>query len=183
MTPDQFLQLIEKKRQQLEAVQRQIMPVKGGAIAKSHFQNNIIKGGFVDNGLHKWTPAKRLSKKSNRAANRYPTLLSSRRMLFGSINYTPGNGMVTIYNRQPYAAIHNEGGTITIPQRQQIMHFTRKGKLTFKHARLARYAQRVTISQSTIKMPKRQFIGESRELTEKINKKFESEIRQVLNQP
>lgn len=174
------MSLIEKKRAELERLQRQVMPVKGGAMAKAHFQDNFRKGGFVNNGLHKWDKAKRQRAGAKGARANYRTLLSSRSHLYSSIEYKPGNGEVTIFNNVPYAAIHNEGGTINLPGRQQVMHFTNKGRLTTKNAKKARYAQKATIGPHSVTMPKRQFIGQSAELTEKIDKKFESEIRQIL---
>lgn len=180
MIPKQFLALIEKKRAELEQLQRQVMPVKGGAMAKAHFQDNFRKGGFVDRGLQKWAPAKRQKDGKKGAKANYRTLLSSRNHLFSSIEYRPGNGEVTIYNNVPYAAIHNEGGTINLPGRQQVLHFTGKGRFTSKNAKKAKYAQKANVGAHTVNMPKRQFIGESHELTEKIDKKFESEIRQIL---
>ena len=182
MTPEQFMSLVEKKRAEIENLQKRIMPVKGGAIAKAHFQDNFRKGGFVNNGLQPWVPAKRINEAKKKASSRYKTLLSGRNHLYSAITYTPGLGEVVLINNTPYAAIHNEGGTINIPQRQHEMYFTRKGRITFKHAKLARYGQKVTIRQTFIEMPKRQFMGESRELNDKIEKKMDAEVRFILKQ-
>ncbi|MDR0815078.1 MAG: phage virion morphogenesis protein [Bacteroidales bacterium] len=159
MTPNQFSQTLKQHATAINQLMSRTLPVKAGAIAKAHFQENFRLGGFVDNGFHKWTPAKRLNpkpiknKKSKTktppAANRYGTLLSGRNHLFDSINYRPEQGSVTIYNDVEYAAVHNEG--------------LRAGR-----------------GKGFI-MPKRRFMGESKELSQKITNLIDTELRNILN--
>lgn len=109
MTPEQFLQNIKLKQRDFEQLMNRTLPIKVGAMAKAHFQENFEKGGFVNNGLKKWKPAKRLSSGKKGAASNYGTLLSARNHLFNSISYVPGFGQVKIINPVEYAAVHNEG--------------------------------------------------------------------------
>ena len=37
------------------------LPVAAGKFAKQHFQDDFLKGGFVNGGIHPWSPAKRFS--------------------------------------------------------------------------------------------------------------------------
>ncbi|MDR2292112.1 MAG: phage virion morphogenesis protein [Prevotellaceae bacterium] len=141
-----------------------MLPVKVGALAKSHFQDNFRKGGFVNNGLHAWQPAKRLLAKNiprrrargklvrrnkRTAAMLYKTLLSGRNHLFSSVYYTPLRSAVRIYNPVEYAAVHNEG--------------LRAGR-----------------GKGFI-MPKRQFIGESAELNKAVQQAVVKELSKILN--
>lgn len=62
MTPEQFITKLAKQQQALERCVHRELPIKVGREAKNHFQENFQKGGFVDGGLHKWKPAKRIGK-------------------------------------------------------------------------------------------------------------------------
>lgn len=187
MDVNQFLNLLQQKASEINNMMMRTMPIKAGAIAKAHFQENFRKGGFVNNGLQSWKPAKRLSAKRKSARNNYKTLLSSRNHLFSSIRYESGVGEVKIINDVPYAKIHNEGGTVTIPARTAVLAFRRiksgkdKGRTRFtKNTAKAHFAQKATIGGHTIMMPKRQFIGESKELNDKVTAKITEELTKIL---
>lgn len=147
MTPEQFITKLAKQQQAMERLVHRELPVKVGREAKDHFQENFHKGGFVDGGLHRWKPAKRISN-SKDPNSKYGTLLSKPQHLHDSIDYVPGNAEVHIQNKVPYAAVHNEGGKAG------------RGKGFI--------------------MPKRQFIGDSKELDEKIMKTMEESVEQEL---
>lgn len=126
MTIEQFLNTIKANQKGIENLMNRVLPIKIGATAKAHFQENFVKGGFVNKGLQKWKPAKRLLLGKKGAKDNYKTLLSSRNNLFSATNYTPGKAQVTIHNKTPYAAVHNEGlkagrgKGFTMPKRQFI---------------------------------------------------------------
>ncbi|MTK63617.1 MAG: hypothetical protein F8N15_03590 [Methanobacterium sp.] len=150
MSTNDFSKLISRKQKELEQLQNRTLPIKIGAIAKAHFQNNFRLGGFVDNGLHAWKPSKRLSYngKSTKVDRNNKTLLSSRNHLFSSIEYTYQPGLVIIKNEVPYAAVHNYG---------------------FKAGR-----------GKGFQMPKRQFIGPSAELNQKVEQKIYEEVNNIM---
>jgi len=141
MSPDEFAKLIEQKASEIRELHDRTLPIKGGAMAKAHFQDNFRKGGFVNDGLQRWKPKKK--------PNGYKELLSGKNHLFSSIQSVPAEGEVRIVNTLPYAAVHNEG-----LQAGRGKGFT---------------------------MPKRQFIGESKELNEKIEKLIDTELSKILN--
>jgi len=180
MTVEQFLNTIQTHQKQLNQLMNRTLPIKGGALAKAHFQENFIKGGFVNNGLQKWTPAKRTLSGKKAALANYKTLLSSRNHLFSSIAYIPSPGMVKIINPVEYAAAHNEGATFVVKLRQQVIHFNSKGRFN-KDNKRAKYAQKVNIGAHSVTIPKRQFIGESRELNDKEVRLIEDELRKIVN--
>lgn len=148
MTPEQAIKELARKQHELERCVHRTLPVKVGREAKDHFQENFRKGGFVNGGLHKWKPSKRIGK-GKKAESKYGTLLSSRNHLYSSINYVPGDAEVHIQNKVPYAAVHNEG--------------LRAGR------------------GKGFQMPKRQFIGDSKELNEKVKNTIEQEIAKIIN--
>ena len=175
----EFRNLLNVKKKELNDLARRKMPVIVGQMAKSHFQENFRKSGFVNNGLNQWKPSKRLSNPGKSAASNYKTLTSGRNHLLSSIKYIPGDARVTIRNDVEYASIHNEGGTINMPARKQVIHFNKKGK--FSKLTLAHYAQKANRKAYSITMPKRQFIGESKELNEKIAARWEQEIEKTIH--
>ena len=147
MTPEAFNRLLQQREKELKRALERTIPVKVGRKAKNHFQDNFLKGGFVDNGLHPWQRSKRQGT-SKGAKGSYKTLLSGRNHLYSSINYRAEPYRVTLTNDVPYARVHNEG--------------LRAGR------------------GKGFTMPRRQFMGESRELTQKIRETIENEIGRIL---
>ena len=137
------------------------------------------------------------------ASARYKTLTSARNHLMSSTEAHIGRGEVSIENPVPYAVIHNEGGTIvsnpTITPKMRKYAWAMVYKLSGR--KRARKGKRAGGSKEAIpeeakkwmalaltkktkikiraKMPKRQFIGESRELVEKINKEVNDSIQRI----
>jgi phage gpG-like protein len=175
------------------------MPVIAGQMAVSHFKNNFRLGGFVNDGLHPWTPSKRIGM-NNSANNNYGTLLSGRNHLMNSIRYIPGDGQVTITNRVEYAGIHNEGGAVQIQTHPTVTQKMRKfawakfyeimGGRPAAGVPIPADAQRwrgIALTKKArldinirIVMPKRQFIGDSKELNDKITAKIESKVSEIF---
>lgn len=201
-----FAKQIERKRKELDTVMRRRMPVIAGRMAKDHFQDNFRQGGFVNRGLHPWPKAKRLSSGGTDASSKYNTLLSGRNHLFSSIKYLPSDYRVTIANELVYAPIHNWGGTVSVSVTDRMRRFawakfykasgrTKKNAIGQKKGRKEGKKHQVVNPQTSfwkglaltpkkklnIHIPQRQFLGESEELTTKINERIEQEIRNILN--
>ena len=150
MTPQEFIVRLDKhKKEGLHLIDR-ILPVKVGTMAEEHFKQNFLKGGFVNGGLHRWKPAKRLLRPKPGAANNSPTLMSPRTRLFRATKHVTYVAQTNIRNKTPYAAVHNEG--------------LRAGR------------------GKGFQMPKRQFIGDSKELNAEIEKTIDNEIEKILKQ-
>ena len=194
MDAKDFVKLIEQHQKELGELMRRKLPVIVGRMAKDHFQDNFRKGGFMNNGLQKWPQSKRQRSGTGSAAAQYGPLLSGRNHLFGSIKYMPGDYRVKVANGVPYAAIHNEGGTATPTVTPKMRRFAwamyykavgkKKGKKKTKEAGTQKNAAAgvwkalaLTKKQKlSIKIPKRKFLGESEELTKKINNTIEQQI-------
>ena len=195
---------MERERKALEKLMRREMPVIAGRMAQEHFQNNFRQGGFVNGGLHPWPKAKRLSSGRTDAAGNYGTLLSGRNHLFKSIKYIPTDYRVKISNDVVYAPIHNWGGTVAVTVIDRMRRFawakyretsgeTKKntgkksrGKATSKRApnpqaQMWKGLALTPKKKLNIRIPQRQFIGESEELNEKIEKKMAERIINILN--
>ena len=188
---------IRQRGKQIEELIRHQMPVKAGQIAVSHFKQNFRESGFVDNGLHPWRPAQRIGTAKG-AAGRRKTLTSGRNHLMSSIYSKPGDASVTVYNPVEYAGIHNEGGTLnvhpTVTKKMKKFAWARyyealglkKGEkppasIPEDAARWRRLAlTKKPKLDIKIDMPQRRFIGDSRELTSKLNAKLEQELENIL---
>lgn len=200
----EFAKLIEQNKKKLDTLMRREMPVIAGRMAKDHFQDNFRQGGFVNGGLQPWPKAKRLSSGRTDAAGNYGTLLSERKVLFKSIKYIPTDYRVKISNDVIYAPVHNWGGTVTVTVTDRMRRFAwakyreasgEPKKSAGKKAR-KKAAGKQTLNQQaqmwkglaltkkkklSIRIPQRQFLGESEELNEKIEKKMAEKIINILN--
>lgn len=191
---------IKAKEKELLDLVRRKMPVHAGRLAKDHYQDNFRQGGFVNGGLHRWPKSRRLSSGGKDAASNYGTLLSSRNMLFGAIKYVPGDGQVKVSNGLVYAPTHNWGGTLhpTVTPRMRKFAWAKyyqagggqkkaaegtksTKKEDPKEAVMWKKLALTKKEKLNVKIPQRQFLGESKELNEKIANKAEEEIRKILN--
>nr|DAM76422.1 MAG TPA: tail morphogenesis protein [Caudoviricetes sp.] len=164
-----------------------VLPRKVAVMAKQHFRNNFRQSGFVDGGLRPWQRAQREGGSSTSA--QYRTLTSARNHLMSSIEAVPSRASVLVYNPVPYARIHNEGGmlisnpTVTPKMRKwfwaQYYHAggDKGGEAAEKWKRIALGARDKLMIK--VRMPKRQFIGESKELRERINEEIIKSINKV----
>lgn len=202
----EFAHFMNAKRRELDPLVRRELPKIVGRMAKDHFQDNFRKGGFVNRGLHPWKPARRLSSGGSGAASKYGTLLSGDRHLFSSINYTPADYRVRVYNDMHYAPIHNWGGivnpTVTDLMRRfaWYMFYKSSGKSqkdATRHKKRkkdgsgkvlentnAQFWKNLALTKKTklnIRIPQRQFLGESAELSDAIAARIDSEIRKKIN--
>nr|WP_320037173.1 phage virion morphogenesis protein [uncultured Bacteroides sp.] len=171
----EFSKIVERKIGEMNDLVHRKMPVLVGRMAKSHFQDNFRRGGFVNNGLHPWKKSQRESGTGTKTKALYKTLLSSRNHLFSSIQYIPGDAQVMIENRVPYASMHNEGEIqyVSPHKRNRLAAMSIQGRKEIKIGG-------GNVRGFTRKIPKRQFIGESAELSKKIEDKLDSEVLKII---
>jgi phage gpG-like protein len=186
MNLSEFNHILAQKRRELDNLMRRKLPVKVGNMAKAHYQDNIRQEGFVNGGLHPWTKTKRQQSGGASAAANYGALLSSRKHLYSSIKYTPSDYRVRVANDLKYAPVHNWGGTVSptvTPKMRKFawaMHYKEAGKDKKKDTPWKRLAL-TKKTKLNIRIPQRQFLGESKELSEQIRQTMDSEIRNILN--
>ena len=150
------------------------LPKKAGEKALQFFLASFIKQGFTDTSFIPWV--KRKDDLSHKLLNQSYALKASGKIDkadLTEVNISFGEGL-------NYAAIHNEGGTITV-------------KVSAKMKRYFWYMYKKTEDEKwkwmaltknetlTIKIPKRQYIGESETLMNKLDKMFIDRIKQYFN--
>ena len=188
---------IERLKQEIEREVYDRLPRKVGIVAVNHFKQNFREGGFVDGGVQPWKRTRRQD--SGGPDAKYSPLTSRRDHLMRSTQAVPGRGEVTITNPVEYAAIHNEGGTVetnpTVTPKMRRMAWRKcyalagvkgKGKLPKNLPTEAAKWRAIALTKKTrlhvrANIPKRQFIGESRELSEKINHIITESINRINN--
>lgn len=181
----------QKARKALEAA---IVDV--GNTAKVFFVESFRKQGFDDKSVQKWKKRQaserkgRGSKKSAAELGTVRSVKAGRAILVKtgdlrrSIKRNPANRAalsIKISTDLPYAKVHNDGGTINKAGFAGLMYYrevatnlaTRKTLKRFastkgKKANRATHAMEVNVGAHTIKMPKRQFMGDSYNLNEKV---------------
>lgn len=190
MDIQEFNRRYSQKRKQIEEFCRRKMPVLAGNIAKRHIEEDFRRGGFTYNGFHSWPETRRQQAGGGNAASRYGPLLSGRNYLSGSIEYTPGDGVVTVFTRAPYAGVHNWGGilrpTVT-PQMRRFawaQHYREAGEDKKKDTFWKRLAL-TKKTKLTVRIPQRQFISPKPgpELEKKINDKLDAEVGKIVLAP
>ena len=194
MNAKQIADIIVRAPKQVERSIRDEIPRKAAIIAKNHFRQNFRDGGFTDDGLHAWKKTRR-----QEAGSPYKPLTSERNHLMNSVDAVPAPGQVTVVNPVPYARIHNEGGTIhtnpTVTPKMRKMAWAKaysiagvsKGdKLPKDLPEEARKWRALALTRKEklnikIKMPRRQFIGDSKELRIKINQIVINKLNEIKN--
>ncbi len=158
-----------------------------GKVAVDHFKENFTKGGFVDNGLKKWDDPKRLNAEGDSAGDKYGTLLSARNELYESINYSVNGYTITLRSDKEYAEIHNNGGDIQIPITDKMRRFA-----WFKHSEAVEESgdkkmktmwKGLALTAKTelnVKIPQRQFIGQSKEMDDIVNNRIATEFDKIF---
>lgn len=159
-------------------IQKRVLPVKFGRSAINLFKDNFIKGGYQDNGLKKWKLSKRQYGSGTSA--QYGTLLSSRQHLFSNFSLKTEESRVTIQNKTPYAEVHNEGYTGV----QYVKPHKRNRSLAsnIKTRKIVHVGgQNVRAFSRKIRIPKRQFMGDSADLRKLINDIAYNELKKFID--
>ena len=193
MTIQQFEALVKAKQREIRDAIHHRLPVKIGRMATDHFQENFRRSGYVDGGLHPWPVTRRQQSGGKSANSQYGPLMSARKNLYGSIRYVPGDAQVVVGTSVPYAAVHNQGATVTThprvtPKMRKFawrQFFAAGGKEApadsgagfWKGLALTK-KDKLTV---TAKIPQRKFLGPSQELKEKVSQTVENEIKNILN--
>jgi len=186
----EFMSEVKKYQREIDDLMRRKMPVLAGRIAVNHIQDNFRKSGFVNNGLHPWKKSNREIYGGKSASGNYGTLLSARNHLYGSTKYIPGDARVVISNEVEYAAIHNWGGSVSPTVTPKMRKFAwakfyaiggKKDQPVAPDAGFWKNLALTKKSKLNIRIPQRQFLGESLELDDAIRNKIDDELDKILN--
>ncbi|MDR1518192.1 MAG: phage virion morphogenesis protein [Dysgonamonadaceae bacterium] len=187
MNVTEFSRLLAQKRRELDKLMRRTLPVKVGAMAKAHYQDNIReRQGFLNGGLQPWQKTKRQTSGGRSAASNYGALQSSRNHLLSSIKYVPDAYRVVVSNDLKYAPVHNWGGTVqpTVTPKMRKFAWAKHYKEAGADKKKDTMWKRLALTKKTklnIRIPQRQFLGESQELNAQIQQKMDSEVRNIIN--
>lgn len=139
-----------------------------GKMGVDHFRENFDQQGFVNNGVQPWPERKTDTGRR--------ILTGETRELENSIDYEASGGRVSFGSDVVYASIHNRGGKTKAHKIKP-----RRGKaLKFANAKGDDIMRR-GVNHPGSNIPKRQFIGHSKELIDKINERVERDITNILN--
>lgn len=149
------------------------LPKKAGEKALQFFLASFIKQGFTDTSFIPWV--KRKDDLTHKLLNQSYALKESIKITkadFENVEITAGEGL-------NYAAIHNEGGTITVKVSAKMKRFF---WYMYKKTQNEKWKWMALTKKETltIKIPKRQFIGESETLMNNLDKMFIDRIKQYF---
>lgn len=152
------------------------LPLIIGTEAVNHFKESFVNEGFTDTGLQKWSSRK--TKRSG-GTNSQP-VLSNTGELADSIEFRVEGKNIIITTDKKHAQIHNEGGTIKVTDGMRkyfwAMHYAAQEAGDEDLMNQWKY---LALSKE-IKIPKRQFIGESEVLNQRIAVRIERDLTNIL---
>jgi len=153
------------------------------------FKSSFVKGGFTDTSFKQWA-----GKQSPLGGKK---LMYNTGALMQSIQKTEESTQrVVVSSDTAYSEIHNDGGTVTVTAQMkkfwwaQYYKFAGKPRTTTRRGRQsnsagnrrlnakAEYCKRMALMKvgSKIKIPQRQFIGESQTLMNELDQKLHTKI-------
>lgn len=189
--------IIKEQLADLNRLKDRVLPVKVGRAVMESTRQNFREGGFYG---RKWEDTKRRAIGFDGADGRYGPLLSRQNHLMSSTDYIPGQGRVTIQNAAEYAQIHNEGGHIPVTIKMKRFFWAKyyeaglssqlfedgKGKRSKQKADAfsgeAGFWKGMALKRvgSKIKIPRRQFLGDSPQVEKIIEDITKKELQNYI---
>ena len=199
-TLDQLIKRLEAKKSALIAFHDKRWPARVGEMAIAHFKQNFRDGGWRDGSFTKWKTTRRQERGGDSADDNYGPLLSQQANLMKGFTYKAGAGRVMVTNNLRYAPIHNSGGVvrhrITPRMRRYAWHrFFEAAGISKDDSAEERKRKEVAMNPadrfwkrlaltpkqtSTVRIPQRKFMGQSRELSQKIRDYTEQELLKII---
>ena len=145
---------------------------KVAQIARAFFLQSFIKQGFTDTSFIPWV--KRMDTLPHKTLQQSLTLKNSLHIA----EQSPEKVVISAGEKLSYAAIHNEGGTITIKVTEKMRKYF---WAMYYRTQDSRYKWMALTEKETltIHIPKRQFIGESYTLDKQLEKLIIEEIHRA----
>ena len=157
----------DKVLKNLQMVEREL-PKMVANDTKNYFLNSFKTESWDGKA---WELPKRRKKKNPKGRDLSRILIQSgklRRAVANSLKEATWEVIRFDVTDVNYAGIHNEGGTIQIKERSQTLRFARHGEKGVRFTRKKKDTiamARVQIKASQAKIPQRQFMGQTNELT------------------
>ena len=153
------------------------MPTIAGVEAVNHFKASFKNEGFTNDSLVKWKARKK--KDEGRAI-----LTKTGRLRRGIKVMRKTENSVTVgvdLSEVPYAQVHNEGFNGTVAVRAHVRRNTRNNVYSATTKKLAATGINMMAAGSRkMNIPKRQFIGDSKQLDTNITNKGAAHLKKLL---
>jgi phage gpG-like protein len=162
------------------ALRQNDLPLLVGKLAQNHFLEGFVKGGHqTDASESGWKERTTKDRSDKRNPDKQRAILVKSGHLRRSLALLEYKfDRIVIGTRGiKYAEIHNEGGEVRIPEHQHILSFGKKG---FVRPKKASYQQKTSIKSHSFEMPKREFLGKSKKLDNKIISLLKNKIDNVF---
>lgn len=181
MSASEMIRLMEALAETIQSLPRQV-----GQLAVNFSKERFVEQNWLDESPEPWQPRKR-KRRGGKARQQGAILVDSGR-LKRSIRIIRVEGTsVTIGTDVPYAQKHNEGFTGTENVKayvQKVKQHTRKMKVGPKRktrkVKVRAHSRRIKAHSRKVNIPKRQFLGKSRQLESRISVFISSEIEQTI---
>lgn len=160
-------------KRDIQQVAKEIVTIAGVEGVK-HFKKSFTDQGFTDAGLQKW-PGRKRNTDPGRAI-----LVKTGRLRRGVRVLSKTDKTVKVgvdLNEVPYAQYHNDGGNFAVKA-----HRRRNSRYDVFNASTRRKSASGLniVAGHTRKVPKRQFVGDSKQLTDKIEKQVARRMKTLL---
>ena len=177
-------QMVRQNLEDLKRLYQRTLPVKVGRAVQASVRENFRKGRFY--GGEAWQTPLRTSLGFRGASGQYGPLLSGSNHLMMNTDYEPLPGKVIIRNNEVYAATHNEGDEIGVTQRMRrffwAKHYEHKERMGV-NAPETEFWKRMALKKpgSRIKIPRRHFLGPSKEVDAIVQDVVNKELQNFIN--
>lgn len=163
-----------------------------GTVAVNFFKERFQAQNWVGDRTEPWPARKEDRRRRRRETRTNRGILTKTGRLRRSIRkISVIEDSVLIGTDVPYAQVHNEGGVINHPARQGKLSFAQKGKsanarLVLARTRTEKQRSRIVdewkgeIPAYKVKMPRRQFIGFSQHLDDRMVRQAEAEYNRAI---
>ena len=176
--------MIRESLDDLKKIYTRTLPVKVGRAVQSSVRENFRKGSFY--GGNRWQTPLRTTLGFRGAAGQYGPLLSGSNHLMMNTDYQPLPGRVIIRNTEVYAATHNDGEDIGVTERMKrffwAKHLEHKERMGV-NAPETEFWKRMALKKpgSRIKIPRRHFLGPSKEVDALVQDIINKELQEFVN--
>ena len=176
--------MIRENLEDLKRLYQRTLPKKVGVAVQASFRENFRKGRFYSE--QPWQTPLRTTLGFRGVEGQYGPLLSGKNALYKSIKFRPLPGKVIISSEVAYAATHNDGDDIGVTERMKrffwAKHLEHKERMGV-NAPETEFWKRMALKKpgSRIKIPRRHFLGPSKEVDAIVQDVVNKELQQFIN--
>jgi len=176
--------MVRESLDDLKKLYLRTLPVKVGRAVRDSVRQNFRQSNFY--GGDRWQTPLRTTLAFRGASGQYGPLLSGSNHLMMNTDYEPLPGKVIIRNNEVYASTHNDGDDIGVTERMKrffwAKHLEHKERMGVA-APETEFWKRMALKKpgSRIKIPRRHFLGPSKEVDKIVMDVVNKELQQFIN--